>query len=111
MRRTRKITTVLGGFAVASMLALSSPGVRVVQAADEVAGDTGAAALCEAGAVRSANEVSSYLQEIQRLQDEQVAEQLAAPRSDDEAVVLNNRGYNYDKPGFSFPRAGEIDGR
>jgi hypothetical protein len=103
--------TVLGGFAVASMLALSSPGVQVVRAADDVAGGAADAATCEAGTVRNANEVSSYLQEIQRLQAEQITEQMAAPRSDDEAIVLNNRGYNYDKAGFVFPRGSEFDAR
>jgi len=108
MRRISKLPTVLGGIALALMLGLSSPGVRVVRAADEAAAAAGDGAVCEAGSIRNANAVAGYLQDVQRLHDEQVAEQLAAPRSDGETVVLNNRGYNYDKPSFAFPRASEL---
>jgi hypothetical protein len=103
--------TVLGGFAVASMLALSSPGVRAVRAADEVADGAGEAAVCQAGPAPNEKDVWSYLGEMQRREAEQIAEQMVAPRSDDETIVLNNRGYNYDAGGFEIPRAGEIDAR
>jgi hypothetical protein len=94
--------------ALALMLGLSSPGVRVVRAADDAAAAAGDGAVCEAGTVRDANEVAGYLQDVQQLHDEQVAEQLTAPRSDDDTIVLNNRGYNYGKPNFAFPRASEL---
>jgi len=110
MRRFPRTTTILGGLALVAMLAFSSPGVRVVRAADEVATDAGEGAVCEAGSIEGANAVTAYLQELQQLQAEQVADRLAAPRSDSETIVLNNRGFNYDKPGFAFPLAGELDG-
>jgi len=94
--------------ALVVMLGLSSPGVRVVRAADDAAAAAGAGAVCEAGSIRDANAVAGYLEDVQRLHDAQVADQRAAPRSDDETIVLNNRGYNYDKPSFGFPRAGEL---
>ena len=107
MRRFSRTTTILGGLALVAMLALSSPGVRIVRAADDVAAEAGEGAVCEAGSVRDANNVTAYLQEMQRRQ----AEQEIAPRSDDETIVLNNRGFNYDKAGFAFPRAHELDRR
>ena len=107
MRRFSRTTTILGGLALVAMLALSSPGVRIVRASDDVAAEAGEGAVCEAGSVRDANNVTAYLQEMQRRQ----AEQEIAPRSDDETIVLNNRGFNYGKAGFAFPRANELDRR
>jgi hypothetical protein len=107
MRRFSRTTTILGGLALVAMLALSSPGVRIARAADDVAVETGEAAVCEAGNVRGADDVTAYLQEMQRRQ----AEQEVAPRSDDETIVLNNRGFNYEKAGFDFPRGHELAGR
>jgi hypothetical protein len=107
MRRFSKTTTTLGGLALVATLALSSPGVRIVRAADAVAAEAGEGAVCEAGSVRNANDVTAYLNEMQRRQ----AEQEAAPRSDDEMIVLNNRGFNYGKADFTFPSAREFDGR
>jgi hypothetical protein len=107
MRRFSKTPTILGGLALVAMLALSSPGVRIARAADDVAAEAGEGEVCEAGSVRGANDVTAYLQEMQRRQ----AEQEIAPRSDDETIVLNNRGFNYNKAGFAFPRTYELDGR
>jgi len=107
MRGFQRTTTILGGMALVAMLALSSTGVRIARADDDVAAEAGGAAVCESGSVRGANDVTAYLQEMQRRQTEHDM----APRSDDETIVLNNRGFNYDKAGFDFPRAREFDGR
>jgi hypothetical protein len=107
MRRFSRTTTILGGMALVAMLALSSPGVRIARADEDVAAEADEAVVCESGSVRGANDVTAYLQDMQRRQ----AEHDSAPRSDDETIVLNNRGFNYDKAGFDFPRAGEFGGR
>jgi hypothetical protein len=107
MRRFSRTATILGGLALFAMLALSSPGVRIVRAADDVAAEAGEGAVCEAGIARRANDITAYLQEMQRRQ----AEQGIVPRSDDGTIVLNNRGFNYDEAGFALPRAHALDGR
>ena len=108
MRRFSESSTILGGLALLATLALSSPGVRVVRAADDAAYDAGEGAVCEAGSIRGASEVTAYLREMQRLQEQR--DEVAA-RSDDGTIVLNNRGYNYGTPGFAFPAAREFEAR
>ncbi len=107
MRRFSRTTTTLGGLALVAMLALSSPGVHIVRAADDLAVEAGEGAVCEPGSVRTADDVTSYVQEMQRRQ----IELKDAPRSDDGVIVLNNRGFNYDPEGFAFPRTYELKGR
>ena len=107
MRRFSRTTTIRGGLALVAMLALSSPGVRIVRAADDVAAEAGKGAVCEPNSVRTADDVTSYVQEMQRRQ----IELKDAPRSDDGVIVLNNRGFNYNNANFAFPRAHEVGGR
>jgi|GEM_PF-2142738 len=104
MRSFPTTTTILGGLSLVAMLALSSPGVRIARAEDEVGTEAGEGAVCEAGKIRGASYVTAYLQEMQRRQDEQDI----APRSDDGTIALNNRGFNYGNADFAFPRADEI---
>ena len=108
MRLFSRTTTILGGLAVVAMLALSSPGVRIVRAADEVAAEAVEGAVCEAGGIGDAKDVTAHLQETQRRHR---ADLEVAPRSDDETIVLNNRGFHYDDARADFPRAHELDGR
>jgi hypothetical protein len=107
MQRFSRATTILGGFALVAMLALSSPGVRIARSADAVAAEAGEGAVCEPGDVDAAIDVTAYLEAKQRRQPEPGLE----PRSDDEAIVLNNRGFNYGEVDFDFPRFVERDGR
>jgi hypothetical protein len=107
MRHFSRSTTTLGGLALVAMLALSSPGVHIVRAADDLAVEAGEGAVCEPDSTRAANDVTDYVQEMQRRQ----IELKDAPRSDDGMIVLNNRGYNYDNADFAFPRPRELGGR
>jgi ornithine cyclodeaminase/alanine dehydrogenase-like protein (mu-crystallin family) len=104
-KRSTYLSTILGSLAMIGTLALSSPGVRVVRAADDVVADSGE--VCEAGTIAGGNEVAAYLSDVQRL----VREQLEAPRSDDEIIVLNNRGYNLGNAAMAFPLSNERSAR
>lgn len=103
MQRFSRATTILGGVALVAMLALSSPGVRIARSADDVAAEAGEGAVCEPGNVDDAIDVTAYLETKQRRQ--------LGPQSDDETVVLNNRGFNYGEVDFDFARFVESDGR
>ena len=107
MRRFSRTTTILGGLALVAMLALSSPGVHIVRAADDTAAEASEGAVCEARSVPSADDITAYLQEMQRRQ----AKQVIAPRSDDGTIVLNNRGFNYGTADVALPHAHDLDVR
>ena len=105
MQRRSTATTILGTLALTATLALGSTGVRVVRAADDIAApaDPAAGAICQAGTIDGAKEIAEYLQDVQRLSQSQAA----GPRSDDETIVLNNRGYNLGSPQMAFPMPNE----
>ena len=113
MRRLHQATNVLGGLAVAGMLALLSPGIEIVRAddgavaAESVSGSEGMA--CEGGTISGTEEVAEYLRRIQQLQVEEMKQ--AAPTGDagDEAIVLNNRGYNYGPANLGLPHPRELE--
>jgi hypothetical protein len=114
MRPLRDVTTILGSLALAGTLALLSPGVHAVRADDAAPAESSIAAegpTCEAGTVSGGQEISEFLQLIQRLQLEQMAASPNAADADGDFIVLNNRGYNYGPAGVALPEAIELESR
>ena len=114
MRPLRDVATILGSLALAGTLALLSPGVRAVRADDAAPAESSLAAegpTCEAGTVSGGQEITEFLQLIQRLQLEQMAASPDAADAGGDFVVLNNRGYNYGSAGVALPGAIEIESR
>ena len=115
MRPLRDVATILGSLALAGTLALLSPGVRAVRADDAAPAESSIAAegpTCEAGTVSGGQEIVEFLQLIQRLQLEQMADSpAAAAAADGDFVVLNNRGYNYGPAGVALPGAIDLESR
>ena len=112
MRRLPDVTTVLGSLALAGTLALLSPGVEVVRADD---GPDGAAIAsssdgltCEAGTINGGEETAAFLRRIQQLQVEEMNRAAPTGDTDGEAIVLNNRGYNYGPANLSLPHPREL---
>lgn len=101
MQRRSTATTILGTLALTATLALSSTGVKVVRAADDIAApaDAAAGAVCESGKIDGGKQVAEYLSYVQRLSQAKAA----GPSSDDETIVLNNRGYNLGRPPMALP--------
>jgi len=100
MRAGSKAKTVAGALAVAGMLALSSPGVRVARAGDGDAASSEpspagassgrASGACKVGEENNPRATRSGI-------SAKIAERLQAEMqsSDEKPVVLNGRGYNY----------------
>ena len=100
MRLRSGAETVVGVLALAGMLALSSPGVRVARAGDGDAASSGPfPASVESGRGSSACKVGD--EPKPRLDPSAVSAQIAErlrvemQSSDEKPVVLNGRGYNY----------------
>jgi len=100
MRLQSGAETVIGILALAGMLALSSPGVRVARAGDGDAASSGSCpAAVESGRGSSACKVGD--EPKPRLDPSAVSAQIAErlrvemQSSDEKPVVLNGRGYNY----------------
>ena len=114
MRPLRDVTTILGSLALAGTLALLSPGVRAVRADDAASSESSIAAegpTCEAGTVSGGQEITEFLQLIQRLQLERMAASPDAADAAGDFVVLNNRGYNYGPTGVALPGPIELESR
>jgi hypothetical protein len=94
MQRYSTATTILGSLAMIAMFALSSPGVRAVRAADDATGK-----VCEAGTVEGGEEVAGQLRQV----EPRAQPQPEGARSDDETIVLNNRGFNRPRTQMPFP--------
>jgi hypothetical protein len=113
MRRKPHVSNVLGSLAVAGMLALLSPGIEIVRAddgpvaAEAVSSSDGLA--CEAGTIDGAEEVAEYLRRIQQLQIEEGNQDAPNGGAGDEAIVLNNRGYNYGPANLNLPHPRELE--
>jgi len=92
--------TTLGTLALAAMLALMSPGVRVVRAADGPDADapvsTEEPLTCEAPrSPYQERAVADHLELATKLQRERLAAAAAEVDAGAEIRVLDNRGYNY----------------
>lgn len=112
MRHLPDVTTVLGSLALAGALALLSPGVEVVRADDGPGAAANASSsdglTCEAGTINGGEEVAEYLRRIQQLQIEQMNRTAPIGDTDGEAIVLNNRGYNYGPANLNLPHPREL---
>lgn len=100
MRPGSALKTVAGALAVAGMLALSSPGVRVARAEDgEAASSEPSAAAVSSGGAPGACRVADpgNPRATRSGVSARIAERLRAEMqsSDQKPVVLNGRGYNY----------------
>ena len=97
MRRSLDPITIGSWLCLVAMLALSSPGVRVVRAD----APTAAGPVCEASGVRTipGQDVSAILEHLRAAA---LAEAAKQPDSNGESpIALNNRGYNYGPAGSS----------
>jgi hypothetical protein len=112
MRSFPDLPSILGSLALAGTLALLSPGVAVVRADDSHAEATLASssdgATCEAGTINGGDEATAILRRIQQLQIEQMKRSAPTEDSDGEAIVLNNRGYNYGPADMALPHPQEL---
>jgi len=109
MRRSPDLTTLIGSLALAGTLALLSPGIEAVRADDAPEVSTDSEGLtCEAGTIRGGEEVTAELRRIQQLQIEQMKQAAPGSEADGEAIVLNNRGYNYGPANLNLPHPQEL---
>jgi len=113
MRRFPDVTTVLGCLAVAGMLALLPPGIEIVRADDgpvrTEAASSSDGLTCEAGTIAGADQVAEYLRRIQQLQIDEMKRTAPNAGADAEAIVLNNRGYNYGPANLNLPHPRELE--
>ena len=99
MRARSTAMTVAGVLALAGMLALSSPGVRVARAGDGSAASGASPAQVSSGEASGSCKVGDApkRQVDQSAVSARIAERLRAEMasSDEKPIVLNGRGYNY----------------
>ena len=97
MRPPIDLRTLTGTLAVAASLALLSPGIDVVRA--ELEQDAAAVDAPACSAAEPAVDLADFRQMLAEAQIQVATE----PPADGEAVVLNNRGYNYGPPPIPDP--------
>lgn len=104
----RNGATISGFLALAATLALLSPGVTAVRADDGASADPPQGATCEAGPAPIDAAVLAKIEQLKQLEARARAARASRPPADDEIVVLNGRGYNYDQAPPQLPDSREL---